>query len=392
MRKAGNAYQNLLGPITVGTPTGGYQAAGSINAQGLFVNGVAVSGGAAVASVTGTANQVTASPTTGAVVVGLPQNVIIPTPTSGVALAVNGVSGSQTITVSGNGGTSSVATLSDTTNTNGAGLLLVGNGGATPNKTIRVAGGVFGILNSAYSALLLSLNDSGALTTTSTAGNTAQFLSSGVAANVSVFAPSTFSATFNVGGNGNAVGASLALQQDSSGINAFIRNLSTGSLSLGVGATNYINIGAAGNVTVSAPISGVALTVSGFSGTHSTKIADSATNSFNAGFLEIPQNSQSAAYTTVRSDSGKHIYHPSADTTARTWTIDSNANVPYPIGTAITFDNDTSAGVITLAITTDTLVWLPTGTLGSRSIAPNGQATALKVTATRWHLTGVGLS
>jgi hypothetical protein len=43
------------------------------------------------------------------------------------------------------------------------------------------------------------------------------------------------------------------------------------------------------------------------------------------------------------SDAGKHIYHPSADTTARTFTIDSNANVAYPIGTAITFVNDTSA-------------------------------------------------
>lgn len=51
----------------------------------------------------------------------------------------------------------------------------------------------------------------------------------------------------------------------------------------------------------------------------------------NIGYLNIPQNSQSAAYTTVLADSGKHIYHPSADTTARIWTIDSNANVAYPI-------------------------------------------------------------
>lgn len=68
------------------------------------------------------------------------------------------------------------------------------------------------------------------------------------------------------------------------------------------------------------------------------------------------QNSQSAAYTTVLTDAGKHIYHPSADTTARTFTIDSNANVAYPIGTAITFVNDTSAGTLTIAITSDTLV------------------------------------
>lgn len=109
-------------------------------------------------------------------------------------------------------------------------------------------------------------------------------------------------------------------------------------------------------------------------------------------YAGIPQNSQSGAYTTVLADANKHIYHPSADTTARTWTIDSNANVAYPIGTAITFDNDGSAGIITLAITSDTLVWLPSGGTGSRAIAPFGQATALKVTATRWHLTGVGIT
>lgn len=134
------------------------------------------------------------------------------------------------------------------------------------------------------------------------------------------------------------------------------------------------------------------MTVNAFVGVHSAQIGDSANTKFNAGFLEIPQNSKSANYTTVLSDSGKHIYHPSADTTARTWTIDSNANVAYPIGTAITFDNDTGAGVITLAINTDTLVLLPTGATGSRTIAAGGQCTALKVTATRWHLTGVGVT
>ena len=61
------------------------------------------------------------------------------------------------------------------------------------------------------------------------------------------------------------------------------------------------------------------------------------------GYKNIPQNSQSAAYTLILADAGKHIYHPSADTTARTWTIPANSSVAFPIGTAITFDNDTSA-------------------------------------------------
>lgn len=49
------------------------------------------------------------------------------------------------------------------------------------------------------------------------------------------------------------------------------------------------------------------------------------------GFKEIPQNSQSAAYTLVLTDSGKHILHPSADTTARIFTIPANGSVAYPI-------------------------------------------------------------
>ena len=111
------------------------------------------------------------------------------------------------------------------------------------------------------------------------------------------------------------------------------------------------------------------------------------------GVIGIPQNSKSAAYTTVLSDANKHIYHPAADTTARTWTIDSNANVAYPIGTAITFDNDYGAGALTIAITSDTLVLVgAAGTTGSRTLASGGQATAIKVTATRWRISGVGLT
>ena len=110
------------------------------------------------------------------------------------------------------------------------------------------------------------------------------------------------------------------------------------------------------------------------------------------GNLVVEQNSQSAAYTTVLADSGKQIYHPSADTSARTWTIAANASVAYPIGTAITFVNDTSAGVITIAINSDTLVLAGAGTTGSRTLAASGIATALKITSTRWMISGTGLT
>ena len=109
------------------------------------------------------------------------------------------------------------------------------------------------------------------------------------------------------------------------------------------------------------------------------------------GFRNIPQNSQSAAYTTVLADAGKHIFHPSGDANARTFTIDSNANVAYPIGTAITFINMTSQAV-TIAITTDTMYLSSAGTTGSRTLAQYGSATAIKITSTNWLISGSGLT
>jgi hypothetical protein len=110
------------------------------------------------------------------------------------------------------------------------------------------------------------------------------------------------------------------------------------------------------------------------------------------GFRNIPQNSQSAAYTLVLADAGKHILHPSADTTARTFTIPANGSVQFPIGTAITFINQNGAGVVTIAITTDTMRLSPAGTTGSRTLAANGSATCIKITSTEWLISGSGLT
>ena len=124
-----------------------------------------------------------------------------------------------------------------------------------------------------------------------------------------------------------------------------------------------------------------------------TSVASTTTiNGTVIGYREIPQNSQSAAYTLVAGDAGKHIFHPSADTTARTWTIPANAAVAFAIGTAVTFVNQVSAGVITIAITTDTMRLAGPGTTGNRTLAANGIATALKVTATEWIISGTGLT
>ena len=110
------------------------------------------------------------------------------------------------------------------------------------------------------------------------------------------------------------------------------------------------------------------------------------------GYREVPQNSKSTDYTLALADAANHILHPSADTTARTFTIPANASVAFPVGTAITIVNQNSAGVVTIAITSDTLRLAGAGTIGSRTLAANGVATALKITSTEWIISGSGLT
>jgi hypothetical protein len=111
-----------------------------------------------------------------------------------------------------------------------------------------------------------------------------------------------------------------------------------------------------------------------------------------AGPSSLAQNSKSAAYTLVLTDAGKHIFHPSADTTARTWTIPANSSVAFALGDTVTFVNQNGAGVITIAITTDTMRLAGPGTTGNRTLAANGIATAIKVTTTEWLISGTGLT
>lgn len=106
--------------------------------------------------------------------------------------------------------------------------------------------------------------------------------------------------------------------------------------------------------------------------------------------LSIPQVSHSANYTTILSDAGKEQLHPTADNNARTYTIDSNANVPYPVGTILIFTNQINT--LTIAITSDTLQLAGSATTGSRTLAAGGMATAKKITATLWYITGPGLT
>ncbi|MFN5091928.1 MAG: hypothetical protein ACK5EW_01575 [Bacteroidota bacterium] len=107
------------------------------------------------------------------------------------------------------------------------------------------------------------------------------------------------------------------------------------------------------------------------------------------GYMGIPQSAAATtgAYTIVAADAGEHIY----TTASRTITIPANSSVAFPVGTAISFVTATGA-TATIAITTDTLNLAGPGTTGSRTLAPFGIATAVKVTSTSWIISGNGLT
>ena len=108
-----------------------------------------------------------------------------------------------------------------------------------------------------------------------------------------------------------------------------------------------------------------------------------------AGYMGIPQSTAATtgSYTIVAADAGEHIY----TTATRTITIPANSSVAFPVGTAISFVAATGA-TVTIAITSDTLLLAGPGTTGSRTLAPFGMATALKITSTSWIISGNGLT
>ena len=109
------------------------------------------------------------------------------------------------------------------------------------------------------------------------------------------------------------------------------------------------------------------------------------------GFRNIPINSRSSEYVAVLADAGKVLFHPAADAIARTFYIPANSSVAYPLGTAITFINMSTAAVY-IVVTTDTLYLSSAGTTGFRTLAQYGSATAIKMTATTWLISGSGLT
>jgi hypothetical protein len=325
--------------------------------------------------------------------------------TSGTSILYgNGSGGFSNVTI-GTNLTFSAGTLNATGGT-GVTSFTAGTTGLTPNTATTGAVTLAGTLAVANGGTGLTAGTSGGILAYTATGTLA---SSGLlAANALMIgggagvAPSTTTTGTGVvtalGVNTGTAGAFVvnggALGTPSSGTATNLTGLPlttgvTGTLPVANGGTGVTTSTGSGNTVLStSPTLVTPILGTPTSGTLSNCTVDGTDS---VGFRNIPQNSQSAAYTLVLADSGKHIFHPSTDANARTYTIPANSSVAYPIGTAITFINMTSQ-VVTIAITSDTMYLSPAGTTGSRSLAQYGSATAVKMTSTTWLISGSGLT
>jgi hypothetical protein len=166
--------------------------------------------------------------------------------------------------------------------------------------------------------------------------------------------------------------------------NYVVVDLSTGTASVSTSSANWDNPSLYGRVykltTVSSAVSATEDHRFGLFGIHSGLPM----------FRTIL--SKSAAYSFVGTDAFTSLLHPSADTSARTWTIQANSALALRVGTELEGVNQASAGVITIAITTDTMRLAGAGTTGSRSVAANGWFRIKKITSTEWIIRGEGVT
>jgi hypothetical protein len=109
---------------------------------------------------------------------------------------------------------------------------------------------------------------------------------------------------------------------------------------------------------------------------------------FAIGYKEVPQVA-AGNVTLALSDSGKHYYSSAASPT--TLTIPSNANVAFPIGTAISIVNS-GTGNITIGKQAEANLYLAGNAVNTtRTLTSYGMATVLKTATDQWFISGSGL-
>lgn len=242
----GNGAGYTLATLTGGTGIGITEGSGAIT--------VANTG---VVSVAGTANEIEVSAATGAVTIGLPDNVTV-----GSSLTVSGLTPNSSLYVGAGGLISSTAALAD-------GQILVGSTGSAPVAATLTAGTGIGITNTA-----------GAITISSTGGTVTSIdVSGGTTGLTTTGGPVTGSGTITLagtlavanGGTGLAAlgAANQVLGVDAAGTGAEYKTIAAGTGMQVVHGANVVTLNNTGvtSVALTAPsiftVSGSPVTASG---------------------------------------------------------------------------------------------------------------------------------
>jgi hypothetical protein len=111
-------------------------------------------------------------------------------------------------------------------------------------------------------------------------------------------------------------------------------------------------------------------------------------NGYALGYRDVPQVT-SANVTFALTDGGKHYY--SNQSAPNTWTVPANANVAFPVGTAISLVNQGSANVSVALQANVTMYLAGNSTSSTRTLTSYGMATVLKVSTNTWFINGTGV-
>jgi hypothetical protein len=243
-----------------------------------------------VASITGTANQIAASASTGAVTLSMPQNVIIPTPSSGIALTASVSAGI-------------VANFSSTSPSSNSEIAVTAAGntaGTTSLSLLQDGSSQAFIYNRANAALSIGTNNTGRVSITNTGNVTINAPSSGVALFVTGTAGTAAiidSASGSSGLTWRRAGSSIGDIGSgdfivSGGLAAdFGLTARAGSLVLGTNSTTRLTIANGGAVSIVAPASGNTLTVNQTTANNGLQVSSTAGVQASIGIQQSGQTS-----------------------------------------------------------------------------------------------------
>ena len=375
-----------------GTLMGGWDANGVLRAaQGSVIDVVGASGASAV-------NTLWATNTSGSITIGA--GLTNGTLTIAGGTGVNGSSAVNIVSGSTVSYTLNIATgVTSTTNTK---TINIGTLGATGSTTSIAIGSTTGtsttVVNGTLQNGLIAAGGTGVTANIFhdvTTGTVAVGSNVGGGGTLSLASNTSGSLTISIGMGSTTSGNTKTIGLGNWGLAGSTTNIIIGSAT-GTSTTTINGIAVIGGTTIPAATTFVTQLnlqtqiTNGITSLPAAALpsAGTITTAAQIGYMGMPQNLNPGAYTITAADDGKHLYYT---TTAQTVTIPANATLALPIGFSFAIVNAT--GVTTsIAITTDTLLLAGVGTTGTRTLAAFGMATALKITATTWIISGNGLT